>query len=312
MTPSSSPTPPPASKANASATPAIKPVRITAPPVRVPAEHAQLLRAHLTAAGQILGLGDRKRVCIEFTVDTRISGPSILLNTLPKSGSVYLLSTLMHGLGLDRDRISGGYFPDDLIIRDLVESFTESPGVAQEHLPARRLNLVQLNNRVDRMLVHVRDPRQATLSWTHHINKLNSKNDLYALSVVMPTLPEDYFDRDLSQQIEWQIEHHLPLLVKWIEGWLKADQDATFKPKIKFTRYKDFHRNELEFIASILDFYGIAHQDFQHHGQSPKQGDAHYRQGRTDEWRQVFSADQIIKANAVVPDALLERFGWER
>ena len=40
--------------------------------------------------------------------------PGILLNTLPKSGSIYLVTALREGLALQQKNVSLGYFPIDL------------------------------------------------------------------------------------------------------------------------------------------------------------------------------------------------------
>ena len=73
-------------------------------------------------------------------------------------------------------------------------------------------------------------------------------------------------------------------------------------------------RNPLDLFKSILEFYDIALPDsyIRRKTIKPKLGKMHYRKGSLNEWREVFTQEQIEKASNVIPESLFEEFGWER
>ena len=256
--------------------------------------------------------------------DENMDSPSVFINTLPKSASVYLWDALSHGLGLRRMRISGGWFPDDLVVPEQVKLLAEGGSVTHEHLPASALNLMVLDFYLDRLVVHVRDPRMATLELVHHWITMEpamtqpERDGHPARSFADPKvfLP-DFYSLSMEEKIDWEIEHVLPIEIQWIEGWLDASEDPFFRPEILFTCYEDFVADEEAFFGTILDFYGVDRAGFAFAPFTPEpaddpalEGQYHFRNARTDEWREAFSRRQLRKACKMMPDRLLMRFGW--
>ena len=163
--------------------------------------------------------------------------PGIILNTLPKSASVYILSKLSGGLKIPHRYIHIGRFPDNLIVPDLTKELARGGMIAQSHFPAKGHNLVTLQRcGIDRIIVHVRDPRQAMLSWVHHVIKRRSRQHPELVGIdVLP--PESYFSLPLTDLITWHIENYLPVQIKWIEDWLDASEDSMWNVKVRFTKY---------------------------------------------------------------------------
>jgi len=65
----------------------------------------------------------------------------ILFNTMPKSGSIYILRCLSLGLGIAETKIAVCLFPEDLILRDRLNVLSRGNLIAQQHIPAHDLNL---------------------------------------------------------------------------------------------------------------------------------------------------------------------------
>jgi len=239
--------------------------------------------------------------------------PCIIFNTVPKSGSVYITMTLQTGLTYSYMSISPGYVPHDDINVDLLNDFFNAGTyITQEHLDASILNTDLLKRYTDKIVVHFRDPRAVLLSWTHHMNNLNDHNHYYLLDYVTPTPPREYYNWNLEQQIDWQIENFLPNIVTWMNDWLefKAKEENNASAfKVLITTYEDFHTNELEFYYKILDFYGIPRGEFKFNPPA-KNANTHFRNGEIEEWRSVFTERQLQRINQIVPDELLERFNW--
>lgn len=285
------------------------------------APEQQQLNELLNAAGRLILKTGQSEVTFRFgqkpAPKAAANLPAVCLNTMPKSASIFIQDVLHHALGLERVRISSGFFPDDLVVPTWLSALAEGGRITQEHLPARPLNLRLLTRHIDRLVWHVRDPRQATLSWTHHVAKLRRDKRDAELAMIEPVLPADYFDRDLAGQLDWQIDRHLPLLVAWTEGWLDV-LDADDPPlKMLCTRFEDFRADKDAFFSRILAFYEIdpAHMraitPLLERTQALRQGQAHFRAGQTEEWRDIFTPEQRRRATACLGARVPARLNYD-
>lgn len=239
--------------------------------------------------------------------------PSFFLNTLPKSGSMYSVNLIGQGLGLTSMKLAGGYFPHDQLIASHLQHFNVGGLIAQEHVPASRINRVLLSQHLKKMTLHVRDPRQATLSWTHHLETLYSQ-EITASSMQLhdPPPPQNYCEMTLKNKIQWNLDHHLPHCVKWIEGWLDAEQDPSFTTQLLFTEFRELREAPKQYFEKLFEFFEIEIHNFEPRLPESDGRMDHYRKGEVDEWRAAFTPAQCEQATAAMPPRLLERFGWKR
>ena len=241
--------------------------------------------------------------------------PSILFNTMPKSGSIFISRWLAMGLNLHETKVAVCLFPDDLIIREKYDRFITGGKICQQHLPARDLNLRFIANRDPRIIVHLRDPRQATVSWTHHLDNFYEKQESVpacklGLEAVMPPLPSDYFARPFDARLDYQIHTHLPQLIEWTQGWVSAAQSAAYGLKVLFTSFEGFKRDPDNVISSILGHYSISKEAFDWSKRPAATSETHFRKGEVDEWREVFTREQVKYASSLLSDRLVKEFGW--
>lgn len=243
--------------------------------------------------------------------DARARGvPAIVLITMPKSGSLYLLMRFVDGLNVPNCHISLDLFPADHVVPAWAEDLARGGAVTQEHLDASEENLAALQRAgIDRVVVHVRDPRQAALSWMHHIDGTTGER-ANVRRLISPTVPDDWDERAIASRLDWTIDNHLPVLVEWTMGWVRA-ADAT-RPvlDILFTRYEDLRGDEEALFRRILDHYGIAGMPMNMNPPVSSDAALHRRKGQADEWRSVFSAAQRRRASGLLPADLCERSGW--
>ena len=101
---------------------------------------------------------------------------TILLNTMPKSGSVYILKSLAKIVDL-KTKHCGDPSNGRLSDKDLT-AFSTGGFVVQNHLALSAENLQILEQLKPRMVLHLRDPRQAMLSWLHHVDWKNRTEGL--------------------------------------------------------------------------------------------------------------------------------------
>ena len=186
-----------------------------------------------------------------ITFSIHCFGEPIIFNTLPKSGSVYIGKTLSEGLKEGNFMtVSNNTFPTDSISLSKFEILMKTDSMTQEHFDASEENLAILRAKFPKLIVHVRDPRQALISWTHHLNKVQDSKE--ALDYLLLSLPERYFKWSFSKQLNWQIKHYFPTCIEWIQKWVKASENENLS--ILFTTYEDFLDNPKGFFMKIFDF----------------------------------------------------------
>jgi hypothetical protein len=244
----------------------------------------------------------------DISADTSPPKQSILLNTMPKSASIYVMRVVQRIVGLDFMYVGNGYNLIDQIALQSVKKFVGGGYVAQNHLAPSVENLQILEHHRLKMVLHVRDPRQALLSWVHHLDRITESNDASEfLLYFVPRTPPGYFALPLSQKIDWQIENYLPDLIAWTKRWVEIADQGTIP--ILITDQKDLQSDEKAFFDSILAFYqynlDYALPDV------PKTDETHFRRADPREWLRTFTPEQAVSATSAIPDMLRTRFGWE-
>ena len=236
----------------------------------------------------------------------------IFLNTLPKSGSVYIRNTLTKIINAKNHEIGNGYaLYDQLHIKKTINFFESSKNtITQNHIECSSININVIEKFNLKINVHVRDPRQAMLSWIHHLDRITGEDYLSEhILGALPLIPEDYFLRSLEQKIDWHIDNYLEHLVQWIRKWVNY---ATMnKDTVLLTEYNELKEKPVELLNKILSFF-----DFQDTviDELPNIGkninDTHIRSGTSDEWLSVFSKRQKIKSSRMIDEDLIKKFNW--
>ena len=233
----------------------------------------------------------------------------ILLNTMPKSGSIYIQKSLAKILNCRTLDFGNRYaLIDQIGIRD-ARVLVGGGYVAQNHLAPSLENLQVLQHYKLKMVLHLRDPRQALLSWVHHIDWLSSRDDAEEMLLYCtPQPPLAYFKDTLAGKIDWQIENYLPQLTDWVTRWL-AVADAGTIP-ILITHQDALRTDEKALFDSILAFHGLdADYALPHLPRTLE--DTHFRRAEPKEWQSTFTVEQARRTTALIPRALRQRFGWD-
>jgi predicted nuclease of restriction endonuclease-like (RecB) superfamily len=234
----------------------------------------------------------------------------LLLNTVPKSGSVFLRTAISRTVNANLVEIGNGFgFIDQINVRKLINLVeSNSPVVCQGHFACDQINAQTLEYMNTKMVLHLRDPRQVLLSWIHHLDRItgkdvNSENVLYTF----PRVPRNYFEFDLSTKIDWQIANFLPECNTWTSKWVDYAQDH--QKNVLVTEYKGL-RDPVFLLRKIFDFTGINTDEIT----IPSLGEAtdvtHFRKGLEKEFLEVFSSSQLRRCNQIAPTDIYKRFGW--
>lgn len=249
----------------------------------------------------------------EFTLRRRLGiergVPAMLINTVPKSASESIWNKLAEGLRLGQGHLSLGLFPDCCVIPIRARAAAEGAFIAKEHLSATAFNLKTLaDSGLKRVVCHLRDPRQATLSWAHFVRddvSMRLMGPIWRKIVPPASVPKD----DLSQQIDWCIENYLPLLVDFTRRWLEVRDDPARAVDVLFLSFEEFRTEPDSYFARVLEFYGIEDKLYEAEAEAEV---VHLRKGLLGEWREVLSARQQKRAWQLIPNDLAEAFGWSK
>ncbi len=234
--------------------------------------------------------------------------PAILLNTVPKSASESIWNKLAESLAMGQGHLSLGLFPECCVIPFRVRAASEGGMIAKEHLLATDFNLRMLaQNGITKVVCHLRDPRQATLSWAHFVHDDVSMRLMGPLwRRIVP--PAAIFKHDLPEQIDWCVDHYLPLLIDFARGWRNVQDDKDQPIEVLFLSFEGFRTAPENYYARVLQFYGIEAGRF---SAEAKADVVHLRKGLLDEWREVFTRKQKERAWELIPDDIAELFDWQ-
>jgi hypothetical protein len=271
--------------------------------MRLEPQPAFRLRDYLSASGAYL-MGASARL---FGSVAR-RRPGILLNTMPKSGSVYIAKSLAKMLALDTMAIGHRYALIDQIDAAAAQTLSRGGYVSQNHLAPSAENLQILRHFDMKLVLHLRDPRQALLSWVHHLDRISGgSDDNIALLYFTPRTPLGYFEYSLHHKIDWQIENYLPQLIAWTAQWLAIADDRSIP--VLITHQDDLRCGERAFFEAILAFYQIE-LDCRLPGLPRTLNETHFRRADPAEWRRTFLPDQIARATTAIPQWMRSRFDW--
>ena len=234
--------------------------------------------------------------------------PTILLATLPKTASETIWNRLAAGLAMPQTHLALGLFPQCCLLPQRMQASEQGGLIAKEHIAPTPHNLACLQQAgLDRIVVHVRDPRQIALSWSHFLA------DDVAHRMLAPlwrqTMPKRAtIDAGIGAIIDWSIDHYLPLIIDYLEAWRRAETDHGLK--IVWSEFEQFRQSPDTALDAILEGLGLDQMAFDW-AAARRADDVHLRVGEHDEWRRVFTAEQQRRAGSMIPNSLLQRFCWD-
>lgn len=229
-----------------------------------------------------LGTSQAQSACIEGGI------PPIFIATLPKSGSIYIWSAIQATINAPTFTTAMPHsLLDERLVDDLLGAFAKGGMISQHHLPASTHNLEMFRKHgIGKVIVHLRDPRQAAVSWWHYGIKIGlTKGTLTGA------------DRD---QLLWS--SYVEPAIAWINGWVDAkDID------VHFSTQEDMAGNERAHITKMMQFIGLPAENLVLPSKSDK---VHFRTGRKDEWRTFFQPEMLARMRSAIRSDVAARFGW--
>lgn len=160
---------------------------------------------------------------------------SIIITSLPKSGSASLTQSLSEIMGSPVLRLSAGRTTHYWLVQAWVDRFRSGGLLTHDHFHAAPHNLKALKNAgVDRIVVQLRDPRASTLS---QVNMNRAQRDSFFRR--NPTLTNAYKEIFLPH-------------VEWLNGWIEAAENNPWL-SIHWVKFQDFSKDPWNVFAKIIE-----------------------------------------------------------
>lgn len=224
--------------------------------------------------------------------------PSVLLVTQPKSASTSVGSIFFNGFELPTVLYS---IVNIRVISPWLRDYLKGGACYVTHLipSSRNIELLAAGG-ARSVIVHTRDLRQWVISAAEHAR-------LYA-NLVLPSMREQRA-AGMASALDFVIETQLPLMIEWIEGWIRSQARLT----VHFTTYEEFVSNRDQFLDRMLLYYGGDVRFFNRTKAFREQPgvDYHRRLGSVDEWKALLTRRQIETINRLIPSEFWKLFSWE-
>jgi hypothetical protein len=220
---------------------------------------------------------------------------SIVVVTLGKSASHPVANIFNSGFNLPSFAYSLSWAA---VVDSFARDYARGGACYSTHLEPTSENIRRLKAAgIDKVIVHVRDPRQSFLSLLHHVARYPDE---------FPELAQgEFYGRPIDDQIG-QLLGRFFARISWIQGWIDAESELN----IMFSTFEDFVRDRPAFMRRYLEFYGGDDKHFSWENAMNAGGDHRFRAGRIGEWREVFPAKHADFLTAVIPLTMRQRFGW--
>jgi hypothetical protein len=239
--------------------------------------------------------------------------PAFVFIAMQKSASEYIRSVLLSATGAPLLYPDLGSHPHNFLIPRAVERVARGGCVTRLHLDASSHNLgVLARAGLTRLAVHLRDPRAATLSFTHHLARIDEQEfDRFRL-YHDPPLPSDYRSSSFEAQLAWCLEHYFPAALRIAEGWHELARAGTSSLTLRLTTYEDFTLDPRGFFAGLFCFLGWGLVELESALALHKpELERNFRAGNTQGWRQIFTAEQQAQMREQLARTHLDELGWK-
>ncbi|MCG8524842.1 MAG: sulfotransferase domain-containing protein [Opitutales bacterium] len=151
-----------------------------------------------------------------------------------------------------------------------------------------------------KIVVHVRDPRDAAVSWFYQIRRREILEDEATVSSLLASdcVPEEISSMDDWEIKQWIVDVYFDKLIGWISSWQSVmEDDARFR--ILMTNFSKMKHDPSGFFSEIFHFYGFE-QAFNRDALPALEKNSfknNFREGREKEYVDFFTTEQINELN---------------
>jgi hypothetical protein len=240
--------------------------------------------------------------------------------TLPKSGTAYL-SLSLQGLTENSENLCHHIAPPprmntlaspppdhfiDLDQKNIIKYFTTNfdpskINISLNHYQAEKQTLEIMSKLSEKVLIQIRDPRQAFISLIHHMAKRDFSEKV------------GYEFQDLNILIDEGLKKIFPRSQQFISDWVAAQNKNDFGLQIEIINFAEYKEDPIKYFIKVFDFLGINHSYLsQIDTGQPKVGEKHFRKGEDFEFMYVLSDQQLAIMNTLASNHkdIYSKFNW--
>ncbi len=239
--------------------------------------------------------------------------PALLFIAMHKSASEYIRSVLLAATGAPLFYPDLGTYPRNFLIPSAARRVALGGCVTRIHLDASEHNLTVLEGAgLATLAVHLRDPRAATLSFAHHLARVD-EDEFHRFRLYHDAaLPLAYRSWDPEKQRAWCVEHYFPQALSTANGWHELACSRRTSMRIHLTTYENFVLDPAAFFRELFAFFAWAPANLEQVlAEHRPELDRNFRSGRPDEWRTVFTPEQQTWMGEQLARTRLHQLGWK-
>ena len=243
-----------------------------------------------------------------------ISERPIFIVSLARSGTAFIANTCARATGWPFvNPVSRTYPCETDVYTDLLMRVKNHGVLMVSHMTCSNEGLLRLvEGGIERVFVHSRDPRQATLSWSNYLNDRIKSNEIEWLRYAgLMQLPDNFRDWTEPVRLTWLVKHYFPQCINWIERWVRA-ADSCPALVFKLGDYKEFHEENVSYINKILNFFGAPCDINEADLPSREDKSVHFHKADPEAWRNKFNDHDQMEMSSQLSEEICERFGWKR
>ncbi len=234
----------------------------------------------------------------------------VFLITMPKSGSVFMQQQLESALvARDWKTFGGTWYEENgqCLSQPILNEFFRNGRFTKSHLSPSAFNLSLLNDTLARfpdtkIIVHLRDPRQAFVSWLNFYPVLEGalkraiEDKLNVMGI--SSLEEAFFSLFYEKMIDF------------IEGWYGVYQNSELSKNMIITTHEQLVHDPEELTKRLASFVNLSPDVFSLKSK-PEAGKMNFRKGKTHEWKTFFSEQMRLKLNEKINYRIFEALNWK-
>lgn len=269
-------------------------------------EIVRLLSAFKVHQNKIFAYQYSIQECIPHSEVVSRQKQNIFVCTLPKSGTVFLKENIAGAIfHKPTPGKGGGWYLDNgqsHLCKKTLEVQSKIGGITGSHLYPSKSDIDLLNICNTKTIVHVRDPRQALVSWIHFYEKTVMRDKIWSTLFKHP--------KGVSHcDFEFHFENFYLKAVDWLNAWMLELSETKRLKNVLVTRHEDLAADSHIFNRRIADYIGLSASSLAL-DKAKASDNRHFRAGKTEEWRSTFSSNQLQCLNSNFPGELAHFFGW--
>ncbi|MBF0518533.1 MAG: sulfotransferase domain-containing protein [Nitrospirae bacterium] len=176
-----------------------------------------------------------------------------------------------------------------------------------DHIPASELNLQTIKHFNIKSVAHIRDPRDAIVSWCKmNIQKYKVSGfasrfftiDLmpHSNEVIIPS--DKIFKAEFSKTLDWFLEYQYEGFVNWVRDWVIAKKNMG--DLIHLTSFEEYINDHKSYFKKIYEFYAIQSTEI------PPVYKKHFVKGISRNFEIEMTQEQRRFVTKMIPDIIYE------